>query len=279
MENIFLYQHVIFIFIYVIFCGIVIFMNMSLSHRLPRIARRVRPYASRSGSSITLKNSNVILICNAKKYTMSCIDCRVRNHTAVTKQSAIDENGVIITGGRIRSDNIFEISFRMAFNTVCEMFDDRTTFEQIVNMLSVWLSVEVYDPITKNTKFVSESSSVIALPTWLGAGDLDKYESDLTTAQNEPLEQNGPLIDLNTASEEDITGLPGISVVMAKRIIKYRESKGGFTSMYEFFSVFKIKEHFQKQLSSLVTVENKVSGPQSVDKPVKRISNDRIIDF
>lgn len=43
--------------------------------------------------------------------------------------------------------------------------------------------------------------------------------------------RNTPVIDINTASQDDWQALPGIGPVLSKRIVEYRERLGGFSSM------------------------------------------------
>ena len=93
-----------------------------------------------------------------------------------------------------------------------------------------------------------------------------KYEVDLGAT-------NDNLLDINTASEKDITALPGVSVILAKKIIKYRETQGGFENLEEFYKEMKIKPHFIEQLSKLICVK------EFKKKKQQKVQNERIIDF
>ena len=42
--------------------------------------------------------------------------------------------------------------------------------------------------------------------------------------------ESGLLVNINTATEEELTVLPGIGDVLAKRIVEYREQNGPFAS-------------------------------------------------
>lgn len=68
------------------------------------------------------------------------------------------------------------------------------------------------------------------------------------------------LVDINNASESDLTALPGISVIMAKKVIKKREEIGGFKSVDEFFLYLNIKPHMQTQLTKLVCIKEMKRG-------------------
>ncbi len=62
-------------------------------------------------------------------------------------------------------------------------------------------------------------------------------------------------LDINNCSEIELTELPGISIVIAKKAIKRREEIGGFKSVDEFLNFIKLKPHMENQLRKLVKVE------------------------
>ncbi len=59
------------------------------------------------------------------------------------------------------------------------------------------------------------------------------YESQATGYQ-------GPKMDVNTASAEELAKLPGIGTVLSQRIVKFREKKGGYTSVNEVSRVYQL---------------------------------------
>lgn len=64
----------------------------------------------------------------------------------------------------------------------------------------------------------------------------------------------GPL-DLNRATAQELTTLPGIGEVLAQRIVDYREAHGPFRSVEELIAVEGIGEGKLEKLRELVTVE------------------------
>ena len=62
------------------------------------------------------------------------------------------------------------------------------------------------------------------------------------------------LLDINTATWEDLQTLPGIGAVLATRIVEYRQTHGRFTSADELTRVAGIGPRRLSQMSSLIRV-------------------------
>lgn len=68
--------------------------------------------------------------------------------------------------------------------------------------------------------------------------------------------KNSGLININTASEDELVeNLNGVGPVMAKRIISYRETHGGFLSVEELKNIKGIGEKVFEKLKDNVTAE------------------------
>jgi competence protein ComEA len=63
-----------------------------------------------------------------------------------------------------------------------------------------------------------------------------------------------PLVDLNTASVDELDALPGVGPATAQAIVDWREERGGFTSVDQLLDVRGIGEAKLAQLRDLVTV-------------------------
>jgi len=61
-------------------------------------------------------------------------------------------------------------------------------------------------------------------------------------------------LDLNRATPRELDGLPGIGMVLAGRIVEYRQRRGGFRSVGELRAVPGIGEKRYLALKDLVTV-------------------------
>jgi competence protein ComEA len=62
-------------------------------------------------------------------------------------------------------------------------------------------------------------------------------------------------LNLNTATIPQLDQLPGIGPALAKRIVEFREKKGGFRRIEELLAVPGISERRWQNLRKLVTVE------------------------
>jgi competence protein ComEA len=81
----------------------------------------------------------------------------------------------------------------------------------------------------------------------------EPIETAVDVPQEEILPDLSPL-NLNTATAEDLTLLPGIGEGLAERIVKYREANGPFESVEELMEVSGIGEAKFAALEGRVTV-------------------------
>lgn len=80
-------------------------------------------------------------------------------------------------------------------------------------------------------------------------------------------------IDVNNCSEAELTALPGISIVIAKKIIKKREEIGGFKNISDFLLFVKLRPNVSKQLEPKICVK-KMKGNLKYTR-----NNERTLDL
>ncbi len=78
--------------------------------------------------------------------------------------------------------------------------------------------------------------------------------SSASTAESSPDIENTDLVNINTASLEELDSLPGIGPTTAQRIIDYRTENGPFTTIDEIMDVSGIGPSTFDELKNLITV-------------------------
>lgn len=77
-------------------------------------------------------------------------------------------------------------------------------------------------------------------------------------------------LDINNCSEIELTALPGISVVMAKKAIKKREEIKGFKSIEDFFLYMRLKPHMESQLRERICVKKMKGSLNKIERSSER---------
>lgn len=77
----------------------------------------------------------------------------------------------------------------------------------------------------------------------------------LATTKSAP-EPGSAVVNLNTATADELVALPGIGPVLAGRIVEYRERQGQFVTVDELSSVTGISARLVDELRPLVTVDD-----------------------
>jgi competence protein ComEA len=63
------------------------------------------------------------------------------------------------------------------------------------------------------------------------------------------------VLNLNTATQRDLETLPGVGPVLARRIVEFREKKGGFKRVEELLAIPGISEKKWKVIRGMVKVK------------------------
>lgn len=133
------------------------------------------------------------------------------------------------------------------WDRICMEFDHQTSYNDILRQCSL-SAIEIKESFMQ-----------------AGVRKNNKIEEKIIKSEE--------LIDINNCSEAELTALPGISAVISKKIIKFREETREFKSFDDFIAEMAIKEHFAEQLKTKIVVNKKIV------EPIKKIQDERIIDI
>lgn len=81
-------------------------------------------------------------------------------------------------------------------------------------------------------------------------------------------------IDINIATFEEIKALPGISVILAKKIVSKRDEIGGFNSIDELIEILHVSPNVEQFLRKVVVIL-----PNIKTLPMNCINDEREVDF
>lgn len=108
--------------------------------------------------------------------------------------------------------------------------------------------------------------------------DENQFKNDHNAVESESVMKDQKLMDINHCTEHDLTELPGISVVLAKKAMEYRKRNLRFHSVEEFYGVLELKPHFIAQLEKKITCQ--IDGSQSSEQTMdKNNAGGRKLDF
>ena len=99
---------------------------------------------------------------------------------------------------------------------------------------------------------------------WIETKNMEKYIQDKCiegdggikndACINDDVDTSNGLININTASKEELMSLTGIGEAKANDIINYRETNGGFKTIEELLNVSGIGENIYSQIKENITV-------------------------
>lgn len=114
------------------------------------------------------------------------------------------------------------------------------------------------DPVRINLALELQDQQHIHVPHIGEENPPPPVEGRSAAPVNAPVRGNasgGGPINLNTATPEDLDSLPGIGPAIARRIIEYRESVGGFASIEQIQQVSGIGPSTFAKIADSITVE------------------------
>ncbi|MBB5326043.1 DNA uptake protein ComE-like DNA-binding protein [Anoxybacillus tepidamans] len=81
------------------------------------------------------------------------------------------------------------------------------------------------------------------------------------------------LVDINTATEEEIASIPAIGGLLAKKVVAVREKEGGFQSLEHFSNCLQLKPHVIEKIKPFIKF------PEAEVPPKQNKHEGRVVDF
>lgn len=186
-----------------------------------------------------------------------------------------------------------KVNVNKCWNDVCKIFDAFISLDSLVSFFSYETKVDVVTIKSTTEKVFAKNENTIKIDATntgakfveMSAIQPDTYSKGLehqrpydekfvdidninqvkkTTERDEEAPQfvdmsdalsAGPnKIDINNDGADEIAVLPGINIVMAKKIVEYRAANGLFKTADDFIQVANVKEHFIPKIKSMIVV-------------------------
>lgn len=128
-----------------------------------------------------------------------------------------------------------------------------------------WINFLAFTPTERKVLLFLAATILVgsAIRAFQGTGNAEKsFDYSISDSTFESLSSIDPgpkpeirlILDINTATKEELVRLPGIGEVTAERILLYREEQGKFHKTEDLMNVRGIGKKKFEQLKSLITV-------------------------
>ena len=181
-------------------------------------------------------------------------------YSIVGRESVYPYRSFRVTYSKIHSDSDL-------WDMFCNVFTYNTNFDNLIELCRTFQAEIKLEPgqEAREQKTFSSYGNYTQIDS--------SHEMILDTPSSAKQETRKEKLDVNNASEVEITSLPGISIVLAKKIIKRREEIGGFKDVNDFLDFTQLKPHMRMQLRDLICV-NKMKGAGKIKR-----NNERSVDL
>jgi competence protein ComEA len=157
--------------------------------------------------------------------------------------------------GEVAKPGVVEIPFGARVVAALEKAGAVKPGQKIENVNLARIAVDgeqIYFGANRTTRPHAQGSTVAAPAGPTKSGAMPTPAIPATPTAPQPAKSN--LINLNSATATDLELLPGIGPVLAKRIIEFRKSHGGFLNVQGLLEVKGIGDKTFKEISAHVTV-------------------------
>ena len=138
--------------------------------------------------------------------------------------------------------------------------------EEFLPVIATPVRTPRYDKQNPKFKPKENSNQVIVDFEELGTQNVDSQISLDNQTEHEVIDMqdltNSDKIDVNLANAETISSLPGINIIMAKKIVEYRDIHGFFKKNKDFIDVSEVKDIFKDKILAMITTQSYLSIPK-----------------
>lgn len=188
-----------------------------LSLRRRNAFKQCKKYLIKGKDFYKLKNDYVTLIYDTKNKIIKCYDKSIKKRIATIEWYKQDSY----------EQNYLDNTFEEMFDSISALFNEKSMYDGIISTFKSQFKIKEIDP--ENEKNIENVN-------------IPRYYSNM--------------LNINQATEKELTDLPGLSIIQAKNIIRYRERHNGFGSLDEFFEEMNINSHLQQQLRNYLYVDS-----------------------
>lgn len=150
--------------------------------------------------------------------------------------------------GAVVNEGVYELQ---AGSRVIDAVNAAGGFDPEADTEYVNQAAEVSDGLKIRIPYKRETESLGASATGIETMSQDISPVDGVLSQDH---KKSGLLDINTATSEELCELPGIGEGYAQRIISYRQEEGSFKTIEDIMKVKGIKDKLFSQIKDLITV-------------------------
>ncbi len=171
--------------------------------------------------------------------------------TAIPDPTATPGPLRVFVSGAVRAPAVYELPHGGIVQQAIEQAGGFTAEADtaVVNLaLPLQDGMQIYVPTMAET--VEEVQAVITSP----AVRLEGVELDAGGVENTAVEQDGGVVNINTADVAQLDTLPGIGPSTAEKIVEYRDANGPFATIDDIMNVSGIGPAKFEQIQAYITV-------------------------
>ena len=164
------------------------------------------------------------------------------------------------------------------FVNISEMKEQEKYIPKTDDMSQNFRSLDSFDQQEKYEEKPVEEQEVVNLDSMQKKEhfiEQDNKQSQELVGIGDLVNQHNTKINVNAVEASELSLLPGINIVMAKKIIEYRNINGNFKTIENFLEVANVKEHFIQKIKEMIYI----GQSKDYDSSAEEYEQGRIVDL